>query len=101
MCNSAPHAKRHLRTLALVLGTFLLAYFVIHVGGDKLVENGKTIGWGILLVIGLAGVAHVIKTWAWRLTAPGELNKVSFSPTLGLRPASRALGQCGGAEAVA
>ena len=95
MRNLAPRAKRYLRILALLLGTILLAYLVVHVGADKLVENAKTIGWGILLVLGLAGIAHVIKTWAWRLTAPGELNKVSFARTLGLRLASEALGQFG------
>ena len=95
MRNSAPRSKRSVRVLALLLGTTLLAYLVVHVGAGKLVENAKTIGWGILLVLGLAGIAHVIKTWAWRLTAPGELNKVSFAHTLGLRLASEALGQFG------
>ena len=95
MRKSAPHAKRHLRILAVLLGTTCLAYLVMHVGAGKLVDNAKTIGWGILLVIGLAGVSHVIKTWAWRLTAPGELNKVSFARTLGLRLASEALGLFG------
>ncbi len=95
MPNSAPQAKRHLRILALLLGVMLLAYLVVHVGAGKLVENAKAIGWGILLVLGLAGISHVIKTWAWRLTAAGELNKVSFARTLGLRLASEALGQLG------
>lgn len=95
MRNSAPRTKRSMRVLALLLGITLLAYLVVHVGTGKLVENAKTIGWGILLVLGLAGIAHVIKTWAWRLTAPGELSKVSFARTLGLRLASEALGQFG------
>src|SRR5215469_8055358 len=95
MRNSAPRTKRTMRVLALLLGITLLAYLVVHVGTGKLVENAKTIGWGILLVVGLAGIAHVIKTWAWRLTAPGELSKVSFARTLGLRLASEALGQFG------
>ena len=95
MRNSAPRAKRYLRILALLLGTILLAYLVVHVGASKLLENAKTIGWGILLVLGLAGISHVVKTWAWRLTAPGELNKVSFARTLGLRLASEALGLFG------
>ena len=95
MRNSAPRTKQSMRVLALLLGITLLAYLVVHVGAGRLVENAKTIGWGILLVLGLAGISHVIKTWAWRLTAPGELNKVSFSRTLGLRLASEALGQFG------
>src|SRR3974390_384662 len=95
MRNSAPRTKQSMRVLALLLGITLLAYLVVHVGAGRLVENAKTIGWGILLVLGLAGISHVIKTWAWRLTAPGELNKVSFSRTLGLRLATEALGQVG------
>src|SRR6516165_4336810 len=95
MRNSAPRTKRTMRILALLLGTILLAYLVVHVGASKLLENAKTIGWGILLVLGLAGISHVVKTWAWRLTAPGELNKVSFARTLGLRLASEALGLFG------
>jgi len=95
MPNEAPQTKRYFRTLALLLGVAILAYLVVHVGAGKLVENAKTIGWGILLVLGLAGISHVIKTWAWRLTAPGELSKVPFARTLGLRLASEALGQFG------
>lgn len=95
MPNSAPQAKRHLRIVALLLGVTLFAYLVAHVGAGKLVENAKAIGWGILLVLGLAGISHVIKTYAWRLTAAGELNKVPFARTLGLRLASEALGQMG------
>ena len=95
MPNFASRAKGILRILALLLGVALLAYLVVHVGTDKLVENARAIGWGILLVLGLAGISHVIKTWAWRLTAPGELNKVSFARTLGLRLASESLGQFG------
>src|ERR1035441_5398137 len=95
MPNFAPRAKGILRILALLLGVALLAYLVVHVGTDKLVENARAIGWGILLVLGLAGISHVIKTWAWRLTAPGELTKVSFARTLGLRLASESLGQFG------
>src|SRR5215469_9160140 len=95
MRNSAPRSKRSVRVLALLLGTALLAYLVVHVGAGKLVENAKTIGWGVLLVLGLAGISHVVKTWAWRLPAPGELNNVSFGRTLGLRLASEALGLFG------
>jgi uncharacterized protein (TIRG00374 family) len=95
MPESGSHVKRHLRLLALVSGLALLAYLVTHVGVDKLVDNARTIGWGILLVLGLAGISHVIKTWAWRLTAAGELDKVSFVRTFGLRLAGEALGQLG------
>jgi len=95
MPNSAPQAKGFLRILAGLLGTALLAYLVVRAGSDKLLENIKTIGWGIFLVLGLAGISHLVKTWAWRLTLPGQFDKVPFSRTLGLRLVSEAIGQFG------
>ena len=95
MPNSAQPAKHFLRILAGLLGTALLAYLVVRAGSDKLLENVKTIGWGIFLVLGLAGVSHLVKTWAWRLTLPGQFDKVPFSRTLGLRLVSEAIGQFG------
>ena len=68
---------------------------VVRAGSDKLFENAKSIGWGIFLILGLAGISHVVKTFAWRLNLPGEINKVSFSRTLGLRLVSEAIGQFG------
>ena len=50
---------------------------------------------GHSLVLGLAGIGHIVKTWAWRLTLPAERKKVSFSRTLGLRLVSEAIGQFG------
>src|SRR5271157_494845 len=95
MPNSAPQAKGFLRILAGLLGTALLAYLVVRAGSDKLLENIKTISWGIFLVLGLAGISHLVKTWAWRLTLPGQFDKVPFSRTLGLRLVSEAIGQFG------
>jgi phosphatidylglycerophosphate synthase len=95
MPNSTPQAKRFLRILGGLLGAALLAYLVVRAGSDKLLENVKTIGWGIFLVLGLAGISHLVKTWAWRLTLPGQFDKVPFSRTLGLRLVSEAIGQFG------
>ena len=95
MPNSAPQTKGFLRILAGLLGTGLLACLVVRAGADRLIENAKVIGWGILLVLALAGISHIIKTWAWRLTLSGEFKKVPFSRTLGLRLVSEAIGQFG------
>ena len=95
MPNSTPQTKGLLRILAGLLGTGLLACLVVRAGADRLIENAKVIGWGILLVLGLAGISHIIKTWAWRLTLSGEFKKVPFSRTLGLRLVSEAIGQFG------
>jgi len=55
-----------------------------------------TLGWGLVLVLAWGGVAHVLKTWAWRLTLLEEKRHVSFSRMLRLRLASEAVGQLGG-----
>jgi len=54
-----------LRAAAAILGTALLVYLIVRAGSDKRLENARTIGWGILLVLGLAGVGHIVKTRAW------------------------------------
>jgi phosphatidylglycerophosphate synthase len=95
MPNPERRKKRPLHILAALLGTGLLVYLVVRAGSDALVENARTIGWGILLVLGLAGISHVVKTWAWRLTLAGDFKKVSFSRALGLRLVSEAIGQFG------
>ncbi len=95
MSKFAPQTNRYLRAAAAILGTALLISLIVRAGSDKLLENARTIGWGILLVLGLAGVSHLVKTWAWRLTLPGQFKKVSFSRTLGLRLVSEAIGQFG------
>lgn len=95
MPSTAPSTKRFVRLLAMVAGIGLLVYLVMRSGTDKLLQNAQAIGWGILLVLALAGVGHLVKTWAWRLTLPVEFKKVPFSRTLGLRLASEAIGQLG------
>jgi hypothetical protein len=84
-----------LQILAVLLGTTLLAYLIERAGPGRLFQNAKTIAWGMLLVIALAGFAHIVKTWAWRLTLLGESKRISFWRTLGLRLISEAIGQFG------
>ena len=54
------------------------------------------LGWGLALVIAWGGVAHILKTWAWRLTLLDGKHQVSFARMLGLRLSSEAVGQFGG-----
>lgn len=77
------------------LGVGLLAYLLTTVRLSSLRVNAKAMGWGMLLVIALAGLSHVIKTWAWRLTLSREARSVSFARLLGLRLISEAIGQLG------
>ncbi len=85
-----------LRLLAGMFGVLLLAYLVRRAGPAKLLESIATLGWGLSLVIAWGGLAHVVKTWAWRLTLLDDKRRVSFGRMLGLRLGSEAVGQLGG-----
>jgi len=89
-------AQLPLRLLAGAFGISLFAYLVHRAGPEKLAESMSTLGWGLGLVIAWGGVAHVVKTWAWRITLLHQKHRVSFARMLGLRLASEAVGQLGG-----
>ena len=89
-------AQLPLRLLAGALGILLFTYLVHRAGPAKLLEGMATLGLGLGLVIAWGGVAHVLKTWAWRLTLLDDKRQVSFARMLGLRLGSEALGQLGG-----
>jgi len=85
-----------LRLLAATFGVSMFAYLVHRAGPAKLLESMTALGWGLALVMAWGGVAHVVKTWAWRLMLLDEKREVSFARMLGLRLASEAVGQLGG-----
>ena len=87
--------KRALLRVTPLLGVGLLAYLLSSVKLSALAVNAKAIGWGMLLVIAIAGFSHVIKTWAWRLALTAEARKIPFLRMLGLRLISEAIGQFG------
>src|SRR5579862_1007119 len=87
--------RRGLRLLAGVLGVVLLTHLVRRAGPAKLLESISSLGWGLGLVVALGGVAHLVKTWAWRFTLLDEKREASFARMLGLRLASEAVGQFG------
>jgi uncharacterized protein (TIRG00374 family) len=84
-----------LRAFAALVGALLMVYLMVKAGPSRLLQNSRAIGWGMILVLALAGISHCIKTWAWRLTLLDQAKKVSFSHTLGLRLVSEAIGQLG------
>jgi phosphatidylglycerophosphate synthase len=91
-----PKAQLLLRVLAVAMSIGLFAYLIRQAGPGKLWQNVVTLRWGLVYIIALAGVSHLAKTWAWRLTL-GEDNKhkISFRRMLGLRLGSEAAGQLG------
>ena len=95
MPSSRRNSKTALQILAGLLGAALLVYLVKRAGPGILLQNARNIGWGMILVITVAGFAHIVKTWAWRLALRGDAKRISFWRTLGLRLVSEAIGQLG------
>ena len=90
-----PKARLPLQLLAVSISIGLFAFLVWQAGPSKLWENLVTLGCGFTLVIALAGVSHLAKTWAWRLTLGEDQHKISFPRMLGLRLGAEAAGQLG------
>src|SRR5271165_7230869 len=83
------------RFAPVLLGVALLVSLIRGTGPSRVVDQVKTVGWGLGLVIALGGIAHLTKTLAWRLTFLCDLRDVSFARTFGLRLVSEAIGSFG------
>jgi len=83
------------RFTPVLLGVALLVSLILGTGLSRVVDQVKTVGWGLGLVIALGGIAHLTKTLAWRLTFLCDLRDVSFARTFGLRLVSEAIGSFG------
>jgi hypothetical protein len=94
---SRPHVQfRQLVRLAVALvGIALLVFLIRGIGLSTVVGQVKTVGWGLGLIIALAGASHVTKTLAWRLTFLCDIRGVSFARTFGLRLVSETIGSFG------
>ena len=96
MSRTLAKARLPLRMLGVILGILLFVYLIDRAGPAKLLASMVALGWGLALVIAWGGVAHILKTWAWRLTLLEGKHQVSFARMLGLRLSSEAVGQFGG-----
>jgi hypothetical protein len=63
--------RGHLLTLASALaGAALFAYAVRRAGVTDIIEWIQRIGWGLVVILGLAGLRFVIRAECWRLCLP-------------------------------
>jgi hypothetical protein len=64
--------RRHnLVTLASALaGAALFAYAVRRAGVAEIIDGVERVGWGLILILGLAGVRFLIRAECWRLCLP-------------------------------
>src|SRR5258708_10125729 len=88
-------AQLPLRLIASAISAGFCFYLIWRTGRSKLWKSLSELGWGIILVIALAGVSHLARTWGWRLTLGGDQRKISFSRLVGLRLGAEAAGQLG------
>jgi len=88
-------AQLPLRLFAIAMSAGFFVYLIWRAGPSKLWESLSELGLGIILVIALAGVSHLARTWGWRLTLGDEQHKISFSRMVGLRLGAEAAGQLG------
>ena len=83
------------RPFAALLGIGLFAHLLLRAGPQTIWKQIHTVGWGLVLIFALGGVAHVIKTWAWRLTFRCDLSGLTWSRSIGMRLISEAIAQLG------
>jgi len=83
------------RLAAALIGLLLLSHLVRRAGPSQLWQGIASVGWGLVLVILLAGLAQAVRTWAWRLTFLIPRRRPSFGRMFALRLASEAAGQVG------
>jgi len=88
-------AQLPLRLFAIVMSAGFFAYLIWRAGPNKLWKSLSELGWGIILVLALAGVSHLARTWGWRLTLGDDQHKISFPRMVGLRLGAEAAGQLG------
>jgi phosphatidylglycerophosphate synthase len=95
MSSVLSHSRPAIRDVAIAVSAGLFLYLVWHAGPFTLWRDLQRLGWGFSLVILLAGVSHLAKTWAWQMTIGKERHKIAFPRLAGLRLGAEAAGQLG------
>jgi phosphatidylglycerophosphate synthase len=88
-------AQLPLRLMAIAMSAGFFFYLIWRTSPSKLWKSLSELGWGIILVLALAGVSHLARTWGWRLTLGDDQHKISFLRLVGLRLGAEAAGQLG------
>lgn len=89
------HIKVSFRFFAAVLGAGLFGYLMLRTGPQTIWRQVHAVGVGVAVIIVLAGLSHLLKTWAWRLTFTCDIGGLSWPRSLGMRLISEAIAQIG------
>ena len=67
----SPRAGRRIATVVWTLaGAALFAYAVRSVGVAEILQSVRRVGWGLVVILALAGARFVIRAECWRLCVP-------------------------------
>jgi len=71
---------RLLHALAFAIGAALFAVLVAQVGPGHLWREASVLGWGVVAIIAIEGVADFLHTWAWQrcFSPPGRPGALSL-----------------------
>lgn len=84
--------RQRVFTLAAALGGIaLFTYSVRQAGVHQILDGISRVGWGLLLILGLAGLRFVLRAEAWRLCTPVK-SRLTLRQAFGAFLAGDALG---------
>lgn len=87
-----PPVRRHVITVAAALGGGLLFVYAIRdVGWSEVAAGIRRVGWGLLPILGLAGLRFVLRAEAWRSCMPRHV-RIPFRQALAAYLAGDAIG---------
>lgn len=79
-------------TLGAAVGAVLFTYAVRTVGVDALADGMRRVGWGLILILALAGVRFAVRAQCWRLCLPPGV-PLDYPHAFGAFVAGDAVGQ--------
>src|SRR5208283_2064200 len=95
MCRPHVQLRQLVRLPVALLGLALLVSLLRETGPSRVANQLRTMAWGLGLIVVLAGISHLTKTLAWRLTFLCDIRDVSFARMFGLRLVSETIGSFG------
>jgi glycosyltransferase 2 family protein len=69
---------KRFHTASIILGLVFLAYLVWHISPGELLNEFKTIGWGLAPLVLIEGVAHILHAIGWRRCLSQQHRDLSF-----------------------
>lgn len=77
--------------VTLLIGAALLAGLIWSIGLDSLVRDFAVLGWGLVPLVLIEGVAAIFHTMGWRRCLSGPHRKLSFWRVFGIRMAGSSI----------